>query len=155
MEAIKTGLSRFLDAEPDHEARITMAISMATLAPDEFDLDVFVEALPPLPSPPVAADIYTAERSNPSIKHTQWAVDRKPLEQKMSADANEVIMQDSLGKLYEGLSSNFFVLDSRDGKIHTAPDTLVLAGTIRGIVRDQSPSESLIHADLTLSPFIL
>lgn len=145
--ALQRGLTAFHTTPPTHEARITMAISLretqeqgqeqdqdaaATLG---FDLDVFVEALPPVPAAPVAVDVYTAERTNPSIKHTQWAVDRAPLEAKMSPDANEVVMQDSHGRLYEGLSSNFFVLDARDGKIHTAPETLVLAGTIRRIVR--------------------
>lgn len=136
LQSVQAGLRRYFELVPFGEARITIAVSLAQ-EPSEspFLLDVFVEPLPPLPKSPVAVDVFAAERPNPSIKHTQWAIDRKPLEQKMSHDANEVLMVDHSGHLLEGISSNFFVLDGRDGTLHTAPDSLVLPGTIRGIVR--------------------
>lgn len=51
------------------------------------------------------------------------------LEDEKLPESNEVILSDDSGYLYEGLSSNFFVIRS-DGCLQTAPLTEVLAGTI-------------------------
>lgn len=50
----------------------------------------------------------------------------------MNRDSNEVLLRDSDGNLYEGLSSNFFVVDA-NGTVITAPEDFVLNGTIRRI----------------------
>lgn len=55
--------------------------------------------------------------------------DRKVLEDSKSPESNEVILSDEDGNLYEGLSSNFFVIRS-DGSLQTAPTCSVLVGTV-------------------------
>ena len=51
------------------------------------------------------------------------------MEDSKSPESNEIILSDDIGYLYEGLSSNFFVIRS-DGCLQTAPLNEVLAGTI-------------------------
>lgn len=51
----------------------------------------------------------------------------------MAPDVNEVVMMDGDGHLYEGLSSNFFVVEN--DTIVTAPPQYVLSGTIASMVR--------------------
>lgn len=48
--------------------------------------------------------------------------------------SNEVILIDDVGRLYEGLSSNFAVLDV-DNRLITAPSSAVLSGTIMEVVK--------------------
>lgn len=51
-------------------------------------------------------------------------------------ESNEVILSDEDGNLYEGLSSNFFVIRS-DGSLQTAPTDSVLVGTVmKRVLRD-------------------
>jgi branched-subunit amino acid aminotransferase/4-amino-4-deoxychorismate lyase len=50
----------------------------------------------------------------------------------MGNDVNEVILADGDGRLYEGLSSNFFVV--QDGSLVTAPSEHVLVGTVSKMV---------------------
>ena len=45
------------------------------------------------------------------------------------SESNEIILSDGEGMLYEGLSSNFFVIRS-DGSLQTAPKDSVLVGTV-------------------------
>lgn len=47
----------------------------------------------------------------------------------MLPGSNEIILFDKSGRLYEGLSSNFFIINS-DGLIQTAPPSDVLLGTV-------------------------
>lgn len=51
------------------------------------------------------------------------------LEDSKAPDTNEIILSDEAGNLYEGLSSNFFVI-RRDGCLQTAPLDQVLPGTV-------------------------
>lgn len=51
------------------------------------------------------------------------------MEDTKSPESNEVILSDDSGYLYEGLSSNFFVIHP-DGCLQTAPLTEVLPGTV-------------------------
>jgi len=96
------------------------------------DLVVHVDTLTPFPLPPVIVEIRTFKRENPTIKHLEWPSIRKALEDVKSKEANEVVMQDDEGLLYEGLSSNFFTVEN--GVVHTAPDDVVLPGTIRKLI---------------------
>lgn len=76
------------------------------------------------------------ERGTPTIKDTQWVRERKPLEGLVKGNIEEVILMDDDGYLYEGISSNFFVLVRRyDGALvlQTAEDKYVLQGTVRSL----------------------
>ena len=55
--------------------------------------------------------------------------ERRKLEEEMNSDSNEIILVDEFGRLYEGLSSNFFIIRS-DGLLQTAPLKDVLVGTV-------------------------
>ncbi len=44
-------------------------------------------------------------------------------------ESNEIILSDPAGRLYEGLSSNFFIIRP-DGRLQTAPLSDVLSGTV-------------------------
>jgi branched-subunit amino acid aminotransferase/4-amino-4-deoxychorismate lyase len=62
--------------------------------------------------------------------------DRKVFEDSKLPESNEVILSDEDGNLFEGLSSNFFVILS-DGSLQTAPMESVLTGTVmRKVLRD-------------------
>lgn len=61
------------------------------------------------------------------------------MEDSKSPDSNEVILVDESGRLYEGLSSNFFVIRSGDESIQTAPLDQVLVGTVMKRILDTEP----------------
>jgi len=98
-----------------------------------FDIFTFVQPLPTI-EPMVDVLAHRADRSNPTIKDVQWVRDRKSLEDlQQQAGVNEVLMFDSSGAVTEGLQTNFFAV-TKDGAVLTAPDELVLAGTVRKVV---------------------
>jgi hypothetical protein len=68
------GLTTFYQyhTEEEIEARITVVAVSNTSNQSGFDVYVLCERLAALPIPPVTVDVVHAERSNPSIKHTQW-----------------------------------------------------------------------------------
>jgi len=74
-------------------------------------------------------EIRGAPRKTPKIKNTQWVHEREKIV--ASPDANDYVLYDENGRLYEGSSSNFHVV--KDNKIYTAP-TEVLDGITQKIV---------------------
>lgn len=103
---------------------------------DDCDVFVGVEPLPGLVpvGQAVAIEIAThLPRDNPTVKHADWIVERKQLEENKRPECNEVVLADPLGNISEGLSSNFAVLD-QDGSLVTAPAHLVLSGTVLELV---------------------
>lgn len=85
---------------------------------------------------------YGGPRSNPSAKDSEWISTRKPLEQvKAKYGADELILSQHNGKaelcLFEGLITNFFVVLKGKDCLVTAPDGLVLEGTMRRLVIDR------------------
>ena len=123
-----------------------------------YDVWVFGEYLPEIPSPPIFIDLITAERHNPTVKHVDWATERKKLEAEGTEGANEMVLMDARGRIAEGLSSNFMavvrkeqrllqvsdqmmhdmsssaVWDDAEFVVMTAPDHAVLSGTIRHLM---------------------
>jgi len=75
-----------------------------------YEVWVFGEYLPEIPKAPILVDIIEAERNNPTVKHVDWTSDRKKLEREGSQNANEMLLVDHAGHIYEGLSSNFVVI---------------------------------------------
>ncbi|KAJ0396345.1 hypothetical protein P43SY_008646 [Pythium insidiosum] len=85
--------------------------------------------------------VHGAPRDRPQCKHSKWITDREPLEQHMrhveqshatQLKLLECILHDDSNRLYEGLISNFFVV--QDGAIYTAPQDTVLPGSTRAQV---------------------
>lgn len=75
-------------------------------------------------------------RADPNVKSTAWIEERKRYTDLIKGTAvNEVILVQDDGSILEGLSSNFAVI-TKDGSLHTAPDDLVLPGTIMKIVKE-------------------
>jgi len=61
--------------------------------------------------------------------------DRKKLEDMLAPDSNEALLiNDETQDVYEGLSSNFFVLDSTRRTVMTAPIGTVLQGTLQKVI---------------------
>eukprot|EP01125_Pyxidicula_operculata_P010329 TRINITY_DN3405_c0_g1_i1.p1 TRINITY_DN3405_c0_g1~~TRINITY_DN3405_c0_g1_i1.p1 ORF type:complete len:180 (-),score=37.14 TRINITY_DN3405_c0_g1_i1:130-669(-) len=89
------------------------------------DVVVYAELLPPIRSPPIIVEIREGVRSTPGVKSTSWVRDRQVFLETKGADTEEVVLVHD-GKLYEGLSSNFGILEN--GKLITAPPGTVLAG---------------------------
>ncbi|ORY33237.1 hypothetical protein BCR33DRAFT_723219 [Rhizoclosmatium globosum] len=83
---------------------------------------------------PCTVAFYGSPRTYPCIKDSQWSRDRKPLElAAMKPGISELLLTDTDGNIYEGLTSNFFVVvQDGDGKLAvvTAPVQHVLGGTI-------------------------
>ena len=100
------------------------------------------ERLPPRPRQPVRAVAFGAPRQNAAAKAVSWVRDREELEKRKPADANEVVLIDEHGGLLEGLSSNFYALYD-DGTLHTAPEGMVLGGTVRKVVLDVCAREGV------------
>ncbi|ORY57361.1 D-aminoacid aminotransferase-like PLP-dependent enzyme [Neocallimastix californiae] len=73
------------------------------------------------------------QRHNAKVKYSQWAKDRASYEEQLvEKNLNEIVMYDSDGNLYEGLSSNFYIY--YNDTIYIAPEDAVLEGTIGKMV---------------------
>jgi branched-subunit amino acid aminotransferase/4-amino-4-deoxychorismate lyase len=120
-ETTASGQASANASAPDSTAALSTAIDAA------FDVTVHVGALPPRPSPPVAASVRRARRPHGAVKDSSWVHEAKALEDSMRADENEVVMFDSEAGIYsEGLSSNFYVLlrtdSTADGGVYGSVD---------------------------------
>lgn len=93
---------------------------------------VYVEELPDIHLP-IQAEVRCHTRHDPQIKSVAWNIERKAVEKRMSPTMGEVILATGNGELTEGLSSNFYVVQD-DNTIQTAPDSVVLSGSIRKLV---------------------
>jgi branched-subunit amino acid aminotransferase/4-amino-4-deoxychorismate lyase len=78
----------------------------------------------------------TLGRSEPTVKSTNWIEERKEMKELIKGtDYNEVLLVDGANHtVLEGLSSNFGVL-TRDGRLVTASDSLVLPGSVMKLVK--------------------
>lgn len=88
-------------------------------------------------SKPVSVELHLAHRSSATTKDSQWVHERQQIEM-WTGEANEMILMDAEGSLYEGGSSNFFAV-TKAGTIETAPLDSVLPGTMQKLVLDLVP----------------
>lgn len=91
----------------------------------------------------VEVQVTGSPRADAHTKSIQWVRERQQLQQLgVHEDGNEVdihewiLVEPQSGDLFEGHSSNFFVIQ-KDGSVFTAPLDRVLPGTIQKIVVDQ------------------
>jgi len=139
---VVAALQTYISADPQgREMKVTML--MHDLG--EKGASVHVSDLFEHSSTPCVIDVHGAPRSNPAAKDSQWVRDRQSLEQLKSPDANDMVLQDDLGRLYEGLQSNFFVV--LNDRLVTAPEGSVLRGTVQSVVL-QVAKENGIPVDL-------
>lgn len=87
---------------------------------DIYDLWIFGEYLPEIPAPPINVDVIQAERHNPTVKHVDWATERKKIEKEGCVGSNEMLLMDIHGNIYEGLSSNFVAIVKSPNQSTTA-----------------------------------
>ena len=72
-------------------------------------------------------------RINPSTKSTKWVQERAKLTLKVK-DAEEVLLVNESGEITEGCTSNVFACYDDPNVWYTAPDSIVLPGTMRKAV---------------------
>lgn len=82
---------------------------------------------------PISVDTYVGPRTNPQVKCSSWSKIRRPIEAARRAGCTETLLIDGKRRVYEGSVSNVFFLRN-DNVLVTAPDKLVLAGTMRDAV---------------------
>lgn len=130
---------RSLDIDSGEEMKISLVFSLKRESMGkpvqelqlESDVDVGVSVGSLSVPQPGGVEVESAlhHRSNPTVKHGDWVHERKQLEESMRPGSNEVIMVDDGGQVFEGLSSNFVVVE-KDGTVVTAPSDVVLEGTV-------------------------
>ena len=104
---------------------------------DDFDFIVRAEELPPLPEGQVSVELkVTGSRENPTVKHANWIRQKEKYTKEMSPRVNEVLLSDEKGHIFEGLSSNFFVMLNEPPCLLTAPTDTVLFGTVATAVKE-------------------
>lgn len=121
-------------AWPGREFKVTMLATWGGGRPASSSSSVAVHTalLPPPPPPPVIAVVAGSPRSHAAAKDSAWVLGRGSLDAARSAmGADEALLSTPEGRITEGTSSNFAVLDAT-GTLVTAPEGAVLAGTVRG-----------------------
>jgi branched-subunit amino acid aminotransferase/4-amino-4-deoxychorismate lyase len=139
MTNIQESISYFLDHAPIPRETPWLALTIV-LAPLKSELNkgpALGFCLKAIPTPPEHCTVlacHHARRTAPDIKSTSWIQERKSLEAMKDTEYNEVLLVDN-GLVYEGLSSNFAVITDK-GTLQTAPNTLVLAGTVMAMIKE-------------------
>lgn len=124
------------------ETRVTLLVNWSAVQGGEgcaaaeaaaYDVQVYVEPLPPLRTAPVAVVVRRRppEATMYEGKDSKWVRERQALEA-ARGDANEVVLVDEDGRVLEGTQSNFYAVVG--GTVYTAPASAVLPGSIRSIV---------------------
>ncbi|KAL6079655.1 putative Aminotransferase class IV [Balamuthia mandrillaris] len=139
LPAVRVGLTTFLRNNPEHEGKEMKVLFLLTEAEEGLLQPwVHVHALPQKdPEKFYAACMYPAPlRSDPQLKSSAWLKARQSYENLLQEGEEEGLMaHGEEGQLSEGLSSNVFVI-LKNGTIQTAPDDMVLKGTMRKLVID-------------------
>ena len=125
------------DANHDEEELKIILSVCENPATKELFLDGYVS---PLVTPKIdrcIVELCGVPRHAAEIKSAQWISDREPLEQRKSKDAEEIVLMDEDGRIYEGITSNFCVVTRDDNgapMVITAPEHTILEGTVLHLV---------------------
>ncbi len=82
---------------------------------------------------PIRLDTHIGPRVNPRHKCSSWSTVRRPIEKARRQGCVETLLIDEERRIYEGTVSNVFFLRN-DGVLVTAPDDVVLPGTLRAAI---------------------
>jgi len=95
---------------------------------------LYIQPLPNLKDREVIVQVKKYERESPEIKSLDWIRAKTELEQNLPSECEECLLAggESQMELYEGLSSNFYVI--QDGVLRIAPEGTILLGTIMTLV---------------------
>ncbi|KAG0052198.1 hypothetical protein BGZ83_002885 [Gryganskiella cystojenkinii] len=128
---------------PEGETKVTI---LCTWDPQSQE-SAMVAHFEPLSTPKTQRckiEIHGSPRQQATAKFSQWVRDRRVLEASMAKDSNEALLMDETTlDLYEGLSSNFFILDREKRSLVTAPLEHVLLGTIQKVVLSVCEKEKI------------
>ncbi|KAJ1656696.1 hypothetical protein IWQ61_003773 [Dispira simplex] len=93
-----------------------------------------IGSLQQLPISSCKVQVFPALRENPSAKDSQWVRDRQRISNAQLPDVNEVLLWNSQSDaIYEGMSSNFFVVQSISSSNEPVPPA-VLTGEYKTLV---------------------
>ncbi|KAF7726473.1 hypothetical protein EC973_008708 [Apophysomyces ossiformis] len=135
---LRAGLTEYYN-KVDQSTDDTLETKVMVMVAYSFQTNepIFSAHFSSLSAPPkgrVKIEVDNKSRKVPAAKDSQWVRDRVNLEKEAKAlGVNEVLLMDDDGRLYEGMSSNFFAVRTRDdGKpvIMTASLDHVLLGTV-------------------------
>ncbi|KAI7879495.1 D-aminoacid aminotransferase-like PLP-dependent enzyme [Lichtheimia hyalospora FSU 10163] len=132
---LKNGLATF---KPDGSNEIKVVVMVAYSF--EKRRPCFAAHFSTLTRPPnhrIKVLVQAKTRVNPVVKDSNWVKERATMNDTKGDDVNEVVLSDDSGNLYEGMSSNFFIVKRRhDGQpvVVCAPLEHILLGTVMKIV---------------------
>jgi len=158
MASAITGFEQlFRNAAPvaDEEYKLTIVATWDQISGEEcsqapaestsqqrFDIYCHCQSLDYKRKPTVKLEIRGSPRENALAKDSNWTSERKPLEQLMASDCEELILADPAGGLPEGSQTNFYAIDAQTGDLITAGEG-VLEGTVRRVVLDVCAAEGI------------
>eukprot|EP00924_Labyrinthula_sp_SR-Ha-C_P016456 snap_masked-scaffold_6-processed-gene-3.37-mRNA-1 protein AED:1.00 eAED:1.00 QI:0/-1/0/0/-1/1/1/0/304 len=94
----------------------------------------------------VNIQLYGSPRNNPLAKNSSWVTEREEYAKYILADRdiNEMVLIDSALNVYEGLTSNFFVLQRKGKKWELITEGVgALAGTVQTLVLELAKAEEI------------
>ncbi|KAI8108773.1 hypothetical protein M9435_005190 [Picochlorum sp. BPE23] len=112
------------------ELKITVLVVMEEGRPRVW---THVTSLGPQAAHPIKVIIHGHPRDNAEAKDSEWVRERRSLEKTMPSDVNEIVLIGEDGDLFEGLSSNFFVLQG--GVLYTAGEGVLLGSMREAVLR--------------------
>jgi len=137
---VRKAVQLFQSYHPDTgEMKLTTLLTVDEAK--DHQLYVHVQPLGNRPEKPVKIQIMGAPRSNAAAKDSGWVSSRQGLWDAREEDVHEVVLCDDQGQLFEGLSSNFFVLvrdEAGTPVLYTAREG-VLLGTVRDLALKLCP----------------
>jgi len=140
LDNVRKAVSAYQQAHPDTgEMKLTTLLAVDDA--NDHQLYVHVQALGNRPEKPVKIQVMGAPRSNAAAKDSGWVSSRQGLWDAREEDVHEVVLCDDDGKLFEGLSSNFFALvrdEAGAPVLYTAREG-VLLGTVRDLALKLCP----------------
>lgn len=141
--SIRTGASKFLSEFQESErdsVEMKIALLVEKLAVPEQSVEeltdkawVYISQKHSREEKSVEVQVRQLARDTPEIKSLDWIHKRHAAEEAIPPGVEECIIA-SGNELYEGLSSNFYVV--KDGTVYLAPEGTILAGSIMKIVLD-------------------
>eukprot|EP00965_Chrysotila_dentata_P198328 6178720-Pleurochrysis_carterae.AAC.4 len=148
--ATASAATDFLASSPNETAvakQVELQITCAVWHSESTHIaGVFVQPLPPLPPAPRKIHCVPVPtncgRDNARLKDAAWVRKRESIVVH-EKDVCETAMLDEHGGVTEGVSSNIAFLRRSDGAIVTAPDSLVLSGTIRRVLLEVCAEENV------------
>jgi branched-subunit amino acid aminotransferase/4-amino-4-deoxychorismate lyase len=129
---LKTELRVGIDAGSHQEYKITILLNWS-FESETYDIFIHYSILTPVPQPPIFVEIIPGSRSHIKAKDSDWVRYRTHIESmKYNKKSNEIVLVDHDLHVYEGLSSNFFVV-TKENKVVTAKEG-VLYGTVMDLI---------------------